>query len=113
MNIHIIGGGNLGVAIALGISDYTTGNNVTVTRRNTESIAYLATKGIQVHSQNTHQIEAADLIILTVKPYQVDAVLEEIVPHLTHQVIASAVSGLAIESLLEKPKKGANCAYNA
>jgi pyrroline-5-carboxylate reductase len=41
MNIHIIGGGNLGVAIAIGISKYTTGNSVTLTRRNIAAIQHL------------------------------------------------------------------------
>jgi pyrroline-5-carboxylate reductase len=35
MKIHIIGGGNLGVAIAKGISKFSKGNQITITRRNT------------------------------------------------------------------------------
>ncbi len=99
MNIHIIGGGNLGVAIALGISKFTQENHVTITIRNTESITYLEKNGIQVSSNNTFQIEQADLIILTVKPYQVDAVLAEIAPKIQNKTIASAVSGVAIETI--------------
>ena len=68
MRVHIIGGGNLGVAIALGISKYTTENQVTVTRRHIESIAHLEKNGIQVSADNTHEIEQADIIILTIKP---------------------------------------------
>ncbi len=48
MKIHIIGGGNLGVAIALGISKYTKGNQVVITRRNVAAIAYLEKEGIKV-----------------------------------------------------------------
>lgn len=103
MNIHIIGGGNLGVAIAIGISKYSKQNHqVTITRRNIESIQYLEDQGITVSSSNTKDIEKADLIILTIKPYQVDMVLEEILPFLKNKIIASAVSGLSIESLEEK-----------
>lgn len=99
MNIHIIGGGNLGVAIALGISKHTTGHHVTITRRNTESIEYLKQKDITVSNDNTHEIQKADMIILTIKPYQVDTVLKEITPLISNKIIVSAVSGMTIESL--------------
>ena len=102
MKIHIIGGGNLGVAIAIGISKYSSENQVTITKRNTESIVHLEQQGITVSSDNKHQIQDADVIILTIKPYQVDLVLEEILPSIKNKIIASAVSGLSIESLQEK-----------
>ncbi len=99
MKIHIIGGGNLGVAIALGISKYTNDNQVIITRRNTDSITYLEQHGIQVSSNNTSQIEDADIIILTVKPYQVETVLAEIAPKIHNKTVASAVSGVFIETI--------------
>ncbi len=99
MNIHIIGGGNLGVAIAIGISKYTTGHHITITRRNTNLIQHLENEGITVAASNTLNIDSADIIILTVKPYQVDTVLVEILPHIKNKTIASAVSGLSIEML--------------
>jgi pyrroline-5-carboxylate reductase len=102
MKVHIIGGGNLGVSIAIGIAKFSSNNRVTVTRRNIASILYLEKLGITVSSDNTHQIQEADLIILTIKPYQVDTVLAEILPVITNKIIASAVSGLAIESLQDK-----------
>ena len=103
MNIHIIGGGNLGVAIAIGIQKYTTNNSVTITRRNISSIQYLENDRIIVSSSNTQNIENADLVILTIKPYQVDLVLEEILPFLVKKTtIASAVSGLSIDELQHK-----------
>jgi pyrroline-5-carboxylate reductase len=102
MNIHIIGGGNLGVAIAIGISKYSKGNQVTITRRNIESIQYLESEDITVSRSNTNDIDQADIIILAIKPYQVDTVLEEILPAIKNKIIASAVSGLSIETLQEK-----------
>ena len=99
MNIHIIGGGNLGVAIALGITKYTSNHSVTITRRNTDSIQHLKEKGIAVFNGNTFQIEKADVIFLTVKPYQIASVLVEILPFIANKVVASAVSGFAIETI--------------
>ena len=99
MKIHIIGGGNLGVAIALGIVKYTTGNQVTVTKRNIEVIAYLQEKGIEIYNNNAHNIQQADIIVLTVKPYQVESVLKEISEEIQNKTIISAVSGVSIQTI--------------
>ena len=106
MNVHIIGGGNLGASIAIGIAKFTEGNQVTVTRRNTANILHLEQLGVTVSKDNQHNIQNADIIILTIKPYQVDTVLAEILPAITNKTIASAVSGLSIENL--QIKIGAN-----
>ena len=102
MNVHIIGGGNLGASIAIGIAKFTEGNQVTVTRRNTKSILHLEQLGVTVSTDNKHNIQEADIIILTIKPYQVDTVLAEILPVIANKTIASAVSGLSIENLQNK-----------
>jgi pyrroline-5-carboxylate reductase len=92
----------LGVSIALGLSKFSQDNQVTVTRRNTSSILYLEKLGVTVSTDNKHQIQDADIIILTIKPYQVNTVLAEILPVISNKVIASAVSGLSIEALQNK-----------
>jgi len=102
MKVHIIGGGNLGVSIALGMLKFSKSNQVTITRRNTENILYLEQSGITVSSDNKFNIQEADLIILTIKPYQIDTVLAEILPVISNKIIASAVSGLSIENLQSK-----------
>ena len=102
MNVHIIGGGNLGASIAIGIAKFTEGNQVTVTRRNTANILHLEQLGVTVSKDNQHNIQNTDIIILTIKPYQVDTVLAEILPAITNKTIASAVSGLSIENLQNK-----------
>jgi len=102
MNVHIIGGGNLGASIAIGIAKFTEGNQITVTRRNTANILHLEQLGVSVSKDNQHNIQNADIIILTIKPYQVDTVLAEILPAITNKTIASAVSGLSIENLQSK-----------
>lgn len=102
MKVHIIGGGNLGVSIALGLSRFSIDNQITITRRNTTSILYLEELGITISKDNKHNIQEADVVILTIKPYQVDTVLAEILPVISNKVIASAVSGLSIENLQKK-----------
>jgi pyrroline-5-carboxylate reductase len=102
MKVHIIGGGNLGVSIALGLTRFSKNNQITVTRRNTTSILYLEELGVTVSKDNKHNIQEADVIILTIKPYQVNTVLAEILPVIYNKVIASGVSGLSIEALQNK-----------
>jgi len=102
IKIHIIGGGNLGVALAIGLSKFSPNSLITISRRNIQHIQYLEKQDIRVTSDNTFEIEQADFILLTVKPYQVDTVLQEIMPHISNKIIASAVSGLSIEMLEQK-----------
>lgn len=102
MNIHIIGGGNLGAAIAKGLAQFTTGNSITVTRRNIQLLGHLKEQGITLSSDNTAGIATADLVILAIKPWQTDAVLDEILPHIHGKIIASAVSGVTLQHLNEK-----------
>jgi pyrroline-5-carboxylate reductase len=109
MKVHIIGGGNLGVSIALGLAKFSKNNQITITRRNTSSILHLEKLGITVSTDNKHQIQDADIIILTIKPYQVNTVLTEILPVISNKVIASGVSGLSIEALQTKIGE-TNCA---
>ena len=89
----------MGVSIALGLSKFSQDNQVTVTRRNAASILYLEKLGVTVSTDNKHQIQDADIVVLTIKPYQVNTVLAEILPVISNKIIASAVSGLSIENL--------------
>jgi pyrroline-5-carboxylate reductase len=102
MNIHIIGGGNLGSAIAIGLAQFTQGNSITVTRRNTQLIKHLEAKSITISADNTAGIAGADIIILAIKPWQTEGVLDEILPQLSGKIIASAVSGVTVAHLNSK-----------
>jgi len=102
MKIHIIGGGNLGGAVAIGLAQFTLDNTVTVTRRNVKLIEHLQQYGIGIAADNTKGIAVADVVILAIKPWQVDAVLDEVLPHLSGKIIASAVSGVTLDHLNKK-----------
>lgn len=104
MKVQIIGGGNLGVAIALGLAQFSDDTKVTITRRNVSAIQHLEEKGIFVSADNLSGIADADLIILTVKPYQIEAVLTQISPLTTGKTIVSAVSGVTIATLQQWTK---------
>ncbi|KGO91725.1 pyrroline-5-carboxylate reductase [Flavobacterium subsaxonicum] len=102
MKIHIIGGGNLGGAVAIGLAQFTLDNTITVTRRNVKLIEHLQQYGIAIAADNTKGIAVADVIILAIKPWQVDTVLDEVLPHLSGKIIASAVSGVTLGHLNKK-----------
>lgn len=102
MKIVVIGGGNLGTSIALGIAKFTEGNTLVVTRRNLETIRFLEDSGIQLSSDNNDAVTNADVVILAVKPFQVTNIITALRPHLKQKIVASAVSGLSMESLQEQ-----------
>jgi pyrroline-5-carboxylate reductase len=102
LKIHIIGGGNLGAALATGLTKFSPNTEITVTRRAIQQIQYLESKNIKVSYDNTFEISQSDIILLTVKPYQVEVVLNEILPHISGKIIVSAVSGLSINTLEQK-----------
>ena len=101
--ITIIGGGNLGVAMAEGLLDSGQINpqNLVVTRRKTHKIAHLAEKGIRVSSDNRAAVTEADTVILAVKPYQIKDVIAEIRDSLQaqRQVLVSVITGVTIAEM--------------
>ncbi|MDQ3551521.1 MAG: pyrroline-5-carboxylate reductase [Bacteroidota bacterium] len=106
--ITIIGAGNLGSAIAKGllINGFIKPDQLVITRRNTFSLSQFADLGVKVTSNNTEAAEASDIIILAVKPYNYQDVLEEIktVVH-TKQILISVVTGVWLNDLENIIKK--------
>ena len=100
--IAIIGGGNLGTAMALGLikSKFVSASAITVTKRNTLTLAGVEAMGVTVSADNVQAVKSADTIILAVKPFQIKEVLEAIAPGLNsgHMVI-SVVTGITLEEI--------------
>jgi pyrroline-5-carboxylate reductase len=102
--ITIIGGGNLGSAIAFGLikSKQIQPSMITVTRRRVNMLEKLQELGVAVTSDNVKASQNADIIILAIKPYQVLAIIEEIKPVLKpHQILISLVAGVGLDKLEE------------
>jgi pyrroline-5-carboxylate reductase len=107
-NIAIIGCGNLGRSIAEGLAEGGDGDyRITATRRNTAAISDLVAKGIDVTKDNKEAVMAAEMVILTVKPYNVEQVLEEISDVLdpARHIVISAASGVTIAEMRYKVSK--------
>lgn len=100
--IAIIGGGNLGTAIAEGLllSDEVQPGNLTVTRRRMELLNNLKIKGVNTSSDNVGAVKNSDIIILAVKPYQVLDILRNITPVLNEEkILISMVTGVDLKEL--------------
>jgi pyrroline-5-carboxylate reductase len=99
MNIFIIGGGNLGTAIAKGLKHANPEFSIAVSRRNVEKINYLKEWGIQTTASNLTFLETAHILLLAVKPHQLLNILTEIRPFLNGQIIISVATGFTLREL--------------
>ena len=101
--IAILGGGNLGGAIAEGLikSQFVSPEQITVTRRNVDAISHLKALGVAVTSENDAAIRNSDVIIVSLKPYNVKEVLEGVKQHFdpSRHIIISVVTGLLLKEL--------------
>jgi pyrroline-5-carboxylate reductase len=101
--IAIIGGGNLGSAIAEGLikSQFVSSEQITVTRRNVAAIHHLATLGVSVTSENDTAIKNSDIVIVSLKPYNVKEVLESVKMHFdpSRHILISVVTGVFLNDL--------------
>jgi pyrroline-5-carboxylate reductase len=103
--IAIIGGGNLGAAMAEGLisSGFVRAEQLIVTKRNTATLQSLQKKGVTVMSDNSKAVQESNWIVLAVKPFQVKEVVAEIKPHLDapKHTIISVITGVWIKDLQE------------
>jgi pyrroline-5-carboxylate reductase len=78
--IAILGGGNIGKAIASGLlaSGKTSASDIIVTRRNLKNLEMLREKGISITSDNVEAVRKSTVIILCVQPTQVKDLIQEI-----------------------------------
>lgn len=106
--IAIIGGGNLGTAIAEGLlkSKFSKASEIVITKRNLATLSWLQEKGVQTSSENSAAVKKSEVIILAVKPFQVSEVLEGIKKELTpDKILISVVTGVLISDMESIVKK--------
>jgi len=107
--IAIIGGGNLGTAIAEGLitSGFLPASDIMITKRNVQTLQSLQDKGANISNDNNEAARFGDVIIVAVKPFQVQEVLLGIKANLdeTRHMLVSVVTGVYIKdiySIIEK-----------
>ncbi|WP_297334921.1 pyrroline-5-carboxylate reductase [Algoriphagus sp.] len=103
--IAIIGCGNLGTSIANGLLQLEEfkPQNLTLTKRNTKSLAEFEAMGVHVHHDNLQAAKYADILILGVKPYTIAPILNEIRSELApeKQLIVSLATGISLQEIFE------------
>jgi pyrroline-5-carboxylate reductase len=102
--ITIIGGGNLGGAVAFGLikSKHILPSALTVSDRYTTVLKKFQEQGAITTDDNKEAVKSANIIILAIKPYQASEILAEIKPVLnSNQILISAVAGLGLLKLEE------------
>ncbi len=103
--IAIIGGGNLGTAIAEGLisSGFILPEHIIITKRNIATLKNLEEKGVLVSNNNIEAVQYADWVILAVKPFQVKEILLTLKPHLQagRHALVSVITGIWIKDIQE------------
>ncbi len=104
-NLAILGGGNLGQALARGLvrSGTLQPEQIHVTRRRPDALEDLAAEGFWVGIDNLAAIERGGTVLIAVQPQQITDLLHEIRRELDparHKVI-SVVSGVTVAQLRE------------
>ncbi len=107
--IAVLGTGNIGRAIALGLAaarHFQPGEMV-LTRRNADHLKDLAEQGFQTTSDNRAAVRQAPIVIVAVEPQQLDGLLQEIAPALDPErhLLVSVVSGASTKDILRQVGK--------
>ncbi|MCR4920974.1 MAG: NAD(P)-binding domain-containing protein [Bacteroidaceae bacterium] len=106
MNISIIGAGNMGGALALGLSQgsIVAPEDITISNPSTPKLEAIkaSAPAIRTTTDNRQCIAHADVVILAVKPWKLAEVADELRTALAdHQAICSMVGGVGLDRLGE------------
>lgn len=99
--VAIIGAGNMGGAVALGLRRFAKEVSLTVTTAHPDTLQKYTGLGIAATLDNRSAAGGADIIILGVKPWLVGSVLEQIRPCLRGKLLLSMAAGIPSSQLAE------------
>lgn len=102
--IAIIGGGNMGMALAKGIlkTKWATPGNIFVAEPLKERHEHIKgyAQGVRATHSNVEAVQSADVIVLSIKPQIMSKVLEEIRPAVKEQgLVISVAAGITTASI--------------
>ena len=107
--IAIIGGGNLGIAMAQGFiqSAFCSAADITITKRNISTLKGELPKTVTITNDNAKAVAESNVVILAVKPFQVEGVMQSIAPSLTKKhILISVITGVTLGDLKEMAQTG-------
>lgn len=106
MKATIVGGGNIGLALAEGLlqAKVCRPEDIMITRRSATSLEPLQGRGFRTSLDNTEAIRGADAIFICVLPQQLDAALAQLKPaiDLKKQLVVSVVTGAHTQVFRDK-----------
>lgn len=111
MKVTIIGGGNMGGAIALGLAEgkIIDASDITVIDRDEKKTALLKEKNNRINAvvDDYQSIKDAEIVIIGVKPWLVADVLDAHQDSLTsNQIIISIAAGVSLQQLSDRVVPG-------
>src|SRR5688500_4870223 len=108
--LAVLGCGKMGEALVAGLlaSGWRQASEVVVTARDEERLKELSEKhGVATTLDNGAAVAGADVVVLAVKPQDIEALLTEVSPHVgTDQTVLSFVAAIStefIEARLAQP----------
>ena len=99
--IAILGAGNMGGAVAIGLHRLAKEVSLTVTTAHASTLEKYAAQGINTSLDNVAAAQWADVVILGVKPWLVQSVLEQVKPALSGKVLLSLAAGIPSAQMAE------------
>ena len=100
MKIAIIGAGNMGGATALGLAAALPEAAITVTAKHAATLERFAARGLRTSLDNVAAARDAEVVVLAVKPWLAQGVLDELRPVLPGKVLVSFVAGVPASEML-------------
>ncbi|MDZ7766629.1 MAG: pyrroline-5-carboxylate reductase [Melioribacteraceae bacterium] len=101
--IAILGGGNIGYAIAKGLTDSQKikKEDILITRRSKNAITEMRKAGYNVSNNNISAVKNTSVIIIAVTPQQLDGLIQQIKGVIIGRkhIIFSTVSGVSIKQI--------------
>ena len=102
MNIGIIGCGNMGSAIARGISNKAGSGDLVFVYDNLSERANLLAEETGYECKDLSSlICSSELVIIAVKPQDYQDLFSDIAPHITQQTILSVMAGVKMKSIIK------------
>lgn len=103
IKVSIIGCGNIGLSLVQGLLKDNTipAANITATKRNIHELAYLKDLGVNLTSDNLEAVDNSQLVVIAVKPYNFESIINEIKSHLDPKkhVLISVTAGATLEQI--------------
>ena len=105
MKAAIIGGGNIGMALAEGLmrANLCEAKDIIITRRSASSLRDIQEKGFTATTDNRKAVENSDAIFICVLPQQLNEALSQLKPaiNLQKQLVVSVVTGVHTQAFRE------------